>query len=511
MALNASIVPAISDFSVSVNSVTQTITSISISGTKVLLTLSSAVKYGDVASVTYTKPSTNPLQTVSGGIAASYSTHSVTNNVSATPVLKSIVVEDAAPTLLVISYDLALSSSIVPAISAFSVSINSVTQTIRSISISGTTVLLTLSSTVKYGDVATVTYTKPSTNPLQTVAGGLAASYSAYSVTNNVQKTSKTNDPPVIVVNSESSVFSGFISKIDASDTYDPNDDFLKFTWTVPSNISVNSTSTSSVEFLSPWVTESQVIVFQLRVTDGSATVSKSISINVVPYKSELTAATIAKINSSGYQSSNYPSNITDGNTSTVWSADGNNQWLTLKLATPFKIDHLVLAFLQGQQYESYFEINASKDSLTWDPVLLDGASCGFSGGRQVFDFPASDTSKKYSYLKYIGHGNSLNTSNIISEFNIFGTPQSNSSSDNTISVYPNPVKDVVNIKIGNLTLDPDKVRIADLSGKIVYEDKVSPDTKIINIPISIGSGIYIVNLSSGKFSLVSRKFVVVN
>ena len=37
-----------------------------------------------------------------------------------------------------------------------------------------------------YGDVVNVSYTKPATNQLQTIAGGQAATISAQSVTNNV-------------------------------------------------------------------------------------------------------------------------------------------------------------------------------------------------------------------------------------------------------------------------------------------------------------------------------------
>jgi uncharacterized repeat protein (TIGR02059 family) len=69
----ANIVPAASAFTVQVNSVTRTVSSVSISGTKVLLTLSSPVVYGNTVTVAYTKPSTNPLQTSTGAQASSIS------------------------------------------------------------------------------------------------------------------------------------------------------------------------------------------------------------------------------------------------------------------------------------------------------------------------------------------------------------------------------------------------------------------------------------------------------
>jgi len=76
----ANVVPVASAFSVSVNSVTRTVTTIAVSGTKVQLTLASPIVSSDVVTVTYTKPANNPLQTTPGGIAASISNQAVINN-----------------------------------------------------------------------------------------------------------------------------------------------------------------------------------------------------------------------------------------------------------------------------------------------------------------------------------------------------------------------------------------------------------------------------------------------
>jgi uncharacterized repeat protein (TIGR02059 family) len=182
----ANVVPAASAFSVMVNSVARTVSSVSISGTKVLLTLSSPVAYGNVVTVAYTKPTTNPLQSTSGGQAASITAKTVTNNVAAAiPVYVSSVIANATPSVLEMTYDQTL-ANIAPSASAFSVMVNSVARTVSSVSISGTKVLLTLSSPVAYGNVVTVAYTKPTTNPLQSTSGGQAASITAKTVTNNV-------------------------------------------------------------------------------------------------------------------------------------------------------------------------------------------------------------------------------------------------------------------------------------------------------------------------------------
>lgn len=196
----AAIIPAASAFSVTVNGSARSVSTVSISGTKVLLTLASPVSYGDRVTVAYTKPATNPLQTSAGGQAASFSAQNVTNNVAAViPVYVSSVIENASPSILTLTYNISL-ASIVPAASAFSVRVNSTARTVSSVAVSGTKVTLTLSSPVVYGNTVTVAYTKPVTNPLQTSAGGQAASFSAQPVTNN--RTAPVNSPPSINISS---------------------------------------------------------------------------------------------------------------------------------------------------------------------------------------------------------------------------------------------------------------------------------------------------------------------
>jgi uncharacterized protein (TIGR02145 family)/uncharacterized repeat protein (TIGR02059 family) len=182
----ANVVPAVSAFNVMVNSAASTVNSVSVSGTKVQLTIASPIVFGDVVTVAYTKPATNPLQTAAGGQAATISAQSVTNNVSAAvPVYLSSVVENTTPSVLELTYNMTL-ANVVPAVSAFNVMVNSAARTVNSVSISGTKVQLTLASPIVTGDVVTVAYTKPATNQLQTPAGGQAATISAQSVTNNV-------------------------------------------------------------------------------------------------------------------------------------------------------------------------------------------------------------------------------------------------------------------------------------------------------------------------------------
>ncbi len=101
------------------------------------------------------------------------------------PVYLSSVVENATPSRIDMTYSVNL-ANIIPSVSAFAVRINSSARSISSVTISGTRVYLNLSSPIVYGNVVTVSYTKPSVNPLQNTAGGQAASISSQNVTNRV-------------------------------------------------------------------------------------------------------------------------------------------------------------------------------------------------------------------------------------------------------------------------------------------------------------------------------------
>jgi uncharacterized repeat protein (TIGR02059 family) len=196
----ANIVPATSAFTVNVNSVTRPVSSVVISGTKVQLSIATPIVAGDVITVSYTKPSTNPVQTTSGGQAVTITAQAVTNNViSVIPVYVSSAVANATPTILEMTYNATL-ANVSPAAASFKVYVNSVLNIVSSVVISGSKVQLTLSSAIKFGDIITVAYTKPTTNPLQATTGGAATTLSAQMVINNLINTSKDETSLIITM-----------------------------------------------------------------------------------------------------------------------------------------------------------------------------------------------------------------------------------------------------------------------------------------------------------------------
>jgi hypothetical protein len=431
------------------------------------------------------------------------------------PVFTTAAIENSTPSFVDLTFDLILNSSIIPPISSFSVSVNSTSRKINSITILGNKVRLTLESPVTYGDIIMLSYSKPATNPLQTSSGGIAENIISRLVTNKCLEPIKPNNPPVVVINTIIDGYSGFVYEIDASRSYDLDKNPLTYQWIAPSNVYVSTTSGSRIQFLSPDINSSQILDFQLTVYDGITQVSKKISINILPYKPECELAKISNTQGSSYLAPNSPEKSSDGILTTRWSASGDNQWLIFTLAQPFKISYLEIAFLPDQNFSSYFDIYASQDNLNWKPIIVKTASCSFSGGIQVFDFPISNANVEYSYIKFIGHGNSSDNQNTVSEIRIFGTSSSIPNTGNTqnpkIVLYPNPTSNFLNISIDEATLPPDKIKIFNHSGNIVLEKSLDAANRRAHIPLSLESGNYLVELLIGKIVLFDQKLIIID
>ena len=505
----SSIIPASSAFTVMVNSSQRNVTSVSISGTKVRLTLSSAVVAGDAILVSYTKPAENPLQTPSGGLAENIASRPAANNVlSVIPVYSSSVIENLTPSKLTITFNLSL-ANIVPASTAFTVTVNSVTRIVSSVSISGNKAILTLTDPVEFGEVVTLSYTRPATGLLQGISGGEVANIANKPVTNHVANPELQNDPPVIVINSNPVSYSGFVGELDASLSHDPDNDQLTFQWTPPPDIPVSSVSGPFIRYLSPLVSSSQSVIFQLTVSDGINSAIENIPVEILPYKSEIPALIMPDIKASSFEEPYAPQNAIDGDPATYWSVWGENQWLTFRLAEPSGISHLIISFLRDQNYTSTFDILASRDNITWEPVLIHASTCDFSGAPQVFNFPDDLNMRYYSYVRFAGYGNSIDKLNIVSEFRAFGFRHTGNIGNNQVILYPNPAVNYFFISVSDDKILFQKVRITDLSGRVVFEDIYTSEMEIVRIPSTVRDGIYIVELLAGTNILYAQKLIV--
>jgi uncharacterized repeat protein (TIGR02059 family) len=178
---------------VKVNNNVRSLTNLSISDKNVILTLSSPVAYGDVVSLSYVKPATNPITCVLNTVAESISNKSVTNSVAAVPpVYVSSVVENETPNRIDITFNTALAST-TPAQTSFNARVNGNSRTVQTVTVSGSKVSLTIEGSISKGDTVSVSYTKPSTNQLQATNGAIVENISAKTVVNNVQGVATTS------------------------------------------------------------------------------------------------------------------------------------------------------------------------------------------------------------------------------------------------------------------------------------------------------------------------------
>ena len=182
--------PVASAFAVTGSSGSHPVTGVNVVGATVELTLSPAVDYGETGvTVSYTNPGTNPIEDLAGNDAANLINEHVENDTpdpdQSGPVLQSRGVNGAALTL---TYDEDLDSTSVPDGSAYTVTVNGSDRAVEStVSVGGKVVSLTLSTAVVYGDVVTVAYSVPGSNPVRDDSANYnnAASFPARSVTNN--------------------------------------------------------------------------------------------------------------------------------------------------------------------------------------------------------------------------------------------------------------------------------------------------------------------------------------
>jgi len=82
---------------------------------------------------------------------------------------------------------------------------------------------------------------------------------------------------------------------------------------------------------------------------------------------------------------------------------------------------------------------------------------------------------------------------------------------DRNIKIYPNPAFDEINISINDLNVIIDYIRIINLSGKVVFHNKLDPDDREFIIPINFLQGFYIVQIGSGDLPHFTQKLIVAN
>jgi poly(beta-D-mannuronate) lyase len=112
----------------------------------------------------------------------------------------------------------------------------------------------------------------------------------------------------------------------------------------------------------------------------------------------------------------NVPGNTVDNNLGTRWSANGDGQWIRYDLGSSRTVALVKIAFYSGNVRTTTFDLQTSNDGSAWTNVLTNVSSSGTTTQEQTFDF--ADVSARY--VRYLGHGNSVNLWNSLAEVSIF-------------------------------------------------------------------------------------------
>lgn len=115
------------------------------------------------------------------------------------------------------------------------------------------------------------------------------------------------------------------------------------------------------------------------------------------------------------FDDGNVPTNTIDDDLSTRWSADGDGQWIRYNLGSRNLISSVGIAFHKGDQRATYFDIEVSDDGMSWTKVYS-GASSGTTSEMEMFDIDDVEA----SYVRIVGHMNTSNTWNSLSEVQVY-------------------------------------------------------------------------------------------
>jgi parallel beta-helix repeat protein len=124
----------------------------------------------------------------------------------------------------------------------------------------------------------------------------------------------------------------------------------------------------------------------------------------------------IEEVTASGHDG-NFPENTLDDNLGTRWSSQGLEEWILYDLGSTQEVGYLGLAFHNGNQRQSYFDVQVSKDGTAWETVLQNGVSKEGELGLAAYD--VEDSSARY--IKILCKGNSVNLWNSITVTHIYG------------------------------------------------------------------------------------------
>ena len=104
-----------------------------------------------------------------------------------------------------------------------------------------------------------------------------------------------------------------------------------------------------------------------------------------------------------------------DGDPRTYWAAQEDGAWLQLDLGVAQTVGAVGIDWLHSDKRSTKFEILASLDGETWQEIFA-GKTSGQTPGVERFPIPET----RARYLRIVGHGNTLNAWNSITEATVW-------------------------------------------------------------------------------------------
>jgi hypothetical protein len=129
----------------------------------------------------------------------------------------------------------------------------------------------------------------------------------------------------------------------------------------------------------------------------------------------------------------NVPGNTVDNSLTTRWSGNGDGAWLQLDLGTSRTVSFVKVAVYNGNARRNLFDLQLSSGNGVWTTVFS-GESSGTTTAEQTYDF----ADQPARLVRYLGHGNSVNTFNSVTEISIF-TPAGTPTTPPTATPTPGP------------------------------------------------------------------------
>ncbi|MDI4649784.1 polysaccharide lyase family 8 super-sandwich domain-containing protein [Cohnella hashimotonis] len=142
------------------------------------------------------------------------------------------------------------------------------------------------------------------------------------------------------------------------------------------------------------------------------------------PAGSEPMRLMVNQVTDSGNDGFNLPENTLDNNLNTRWTSLGDGQWIQYDLGKVQTVAYVGINFLSQTARATSFDIQVSSNNSVWTTVYSGSSTVGGTAADiQVFNF----TDVNARYVKIVGHGNTSNQYNHITEVQIYGPNALNS------------------------------------------------------------------------------------